>query len=308
MRLPTFADPGDARLARTVAVTFLSAAAIVALYFGRDVLIPVAVAVLLAFVLNPVVTWLRSALPLSLSVTLAVAGAMTGFGILAVLVMTQLAEVAGSLANYQTNLHQKIVDVRQVAEGGGPLGRFLAMTASLAQDLSFDPGPAQPTVRVQSGDSSLSTVMTFVAPLVHPLLSIGIVIILAVFILLDRDHLNDKFVRLLGADVHATSEAVGDAAARIARMLSLQLLTNLGFAVLVGGSLFILGMPNALLWGLLAGGAALRALCWRGIRCTAANRGRHRRHAGMADATSGTRRHHCLRHPDRPSGRATAVR
>ena len=96
--------------------------------------------------------------------------------------------------------------------------------------------------------------MTFVAPLVHPLLSIGIVIVLAVFVLLDRDHLNDKFVRLLGADVHATSEAVGDAAARIARMLSLQLLTNLGFALLVGVSLFILGMPNALLWGLLAGG------------------------------------------------------
>ena len=253
MRLPTFADPGDARLARTVAVTFLSGAAIVALYFGRDVLIPVAVAVLLAFVLNPVVTWLRSALPMSLSVTLAVLGAMTGFGILAVLVMTQLAEVAGSLASYQTNLHQKIVDVRQVAEGGGPLSRFLAMTASLAQDLSFDPGHAQPTVRVQSGDR-LSTVMTFVAPLVHPLLSIGIVIVLAVFILLDSDHLNDKFVRLLGADVHATSEAVGDAAARIARMLSLQLLTNLGFALLVGVSLFILGMPNALLWGLLAGG------------------------------------------------------
>ena len=104
--------------------------------------------------------------------------------------------------------------------------------------------------------------------MLHPLLSIGIVIILAVFILLDRDHLSDKFVRLFGADVHATSEAVGDAAARIARMLSLQLLTNLGFAVLVGGGLFMLGMPNALLWGLLAGalrfvpyvGAALGAL------------------------------------------------
>ena len=59
MRLPTFADPGDARLARTVAFTFLGATAILALYFGRDVLIPAAVAVLLAFVLNPVVSWLR---------------------------------------------------------------------------------------------------------------------------------------------------------------------------------------------------------------------------------------------------------
>ena len=79
--------------------------------------------------------------------------------------------------------------------------------------------------------------------------------ILVVFILLDRDHLSDQFVRLFGAsDVHATSEAIGDAADRVGRVLSLQLLTNFGFAVVVGGGLFALGMPNALLWGLLAGG------------------------------------------------------
>ncbi len=60
-------------------------------------------------------------------------------------------------------------------------------------------------------------------------------------------------MRLFGADVHATSTAVSDAAVRIARVLSLQVLTNLGFAVLVAASLFALGMPNALLWGLLAG-------------------------------------------------------
>jgi hypothetical protein len=76
---------------------------------------------------------------------------------------------------------------------------------------------------------------------------------LSLFILLGRDNLSDKFVRLFGAGVHATSEAVDDAAGRVARVLSLQLLTNFGFAVLVGCSLFALGMPNALLWGLLAG-------------------------------------------------------
>ena len=81
------------------------------------------------------------------------------------------------------------------------------------------------------------------------MLSVGIVVVLALFILLDRDHLSDKLVRLFGADVHATSTAVSDAAVRIARVLSLQVLTNLGFAVLVAASLFALGMPNALLWG-----------------------------------------------------------
>jgi predicted PurR-regulated permease PerM len=253
MRLPTLADAGDARLLRAVAFVFLAAIAILALYFGRDVLIPTAVAVLFAFILNPVVTWLHRLVRLPLAVTLAMLGALAFFGVLAVLVMTQLAQVAGSLASYQTNLHQKIQDVRHLSEGAGPLGRFIAMTATLAQDFSPEAGAAAPPLRVQTSDSSLTSIATFVAPLLHPLLSIGIIIVLALFILLDRDHLSDKFVRLLGADVHATSEAVGDAAARIARVLSLQLLTNFGFAVVVSVSLFALGMPNALLWGLLAG-------------------------------------------------------
>lgn len=253
MRLPALGGDDDGRLARAVAFTFIGAIAILALYFGRDVLIPAAVAVLFAFILNPVVNGLRRLLPLPLSVALAIMGAIACIGVLAVLVMTQLAEVAGSLAGYQTNLHQKIQDVRHLSEGGGPVSRFLSMTAALAQDLSPEAGAATPALRVQSGDSSLASIATFVAPLLHPLLSVGIVIILALFILLDRDRLSDKFVRLFGADVHATSQAVGDAAARIARVLSLQLLTNLGFAGLVGTGLFALGMPNALLWGLLAG-------------------------------------------------------
>jgi predicted PurR-regulated permease PerM len=247
------ASAGDARLVRAVAVTFLATVAILALYFGSAVLIPTAVAVLFAFILNPVVTWLRRLLPLPLSVAVAMLAAFAIIAVLTVLIMTQLAEVAGSLTGYQTNLRQKVQDVRHLAEGAGPIGRFLAMAAGLAKDLSAEASTAAPPLRVQTSDSSVSSVATFVAPLLHPVLSIGIVVVLALFILLDRDHLSDKLVRLFGADVHATSSAVGDAAVRIARVLSLQLLTNLGFAVLVAGGLFALGMPNALLWGLLAG-------------------------------------------------------
>ena len=208
---------------------------------------------LFAFILNPVVTWLRRLLPLPLAVAVAMLAALAIISVLTVLIMTQLAEVAGSLTGYQTNLRQKVQDVRHLAEGAGPIGQFLSMAAGLAKDLSAETSTVAPPLRVQTSDSSLSSVATFVAPLLHPLLSIGIVVVLALFILLDRDHLSDKLVRLFGADVHATSSAVGDAAVRIARVLSLQLLTNLGFAVLVAAGLFALGTPNALLWGLLAG-------------------------------------------------------
>jgi predicted PurR-regulated permease PerM len=250
------ATRSESGLVRAAAVTFIGATVIAALYFGREVLIPAAIAVLFAFILSPAVTWVRRLLPLPLAVAAVVLGALVVAGLLTVLVTTQLAEVAGSLTGYQTNLQKKIQDIRALSEGGGAVGRFIAMVASLGHDLALTAGPAPPpAVRVQSGVSNLESVAAFVAPLLYPLLTVGIVVILVVFILLDRDHLNDQFIRLFGAgDVHATSEAIGDAASRVARVLSLQLMTNFGFAIVVGGGLFALGMPNPILWGLLAGG------------------------------------------------------
>lgn len=257
MKFPDLAPAteGDAPLLRAAAITFIGAIVITTLYFGRDVLIPAAIAVLFAFILAPAVTWVRRLLPLPFAVAAVVLGALVVVGLLTVLVMAQLAEVAGSLTSYQTNLQLKIQDIRGLAEGGGALSRFMAMVASLGHDLALTTGPAPaPTVRVQSG-SNFESVAGFVVPLLHPILTIGIVVILVVFLLLDRDHLSDQFVRLFGAsDVHATSEAIGDAASRVVRVLSLQLMTNFGFAVAVGAGLFALGMPNALLWGVLAGG------------------------------------------------------
>jgi predicted PurR-regulated permease PerM len=255
----------EASLLPAAAVTLIGTTVILALYFGRDVLMPATIAMLLAFILGPAVTWVRRLLPLSLAVTAVVLSALVVAGLLAVLVTTQLAEVAGSLTGYQANLQQKIQDIRGLSEGGGAVSRFLAMVASLGHDLAATAGPAPaPAVRVQSGGSNLEIVAGFVAPLLYPLLTIGIVVILVVFILLDRDHLNDQFIRLFGAgDVHAASEAIGDAARRIARVLSLQLMTNFGYAIVVGGGLFALGMPNAALWGLLAG--ALRFVPYVGV-------------------------------------------
>jgi predicted PurR-regulated permease PerM len=256
-------ERGDGLLGRVAAVTVIGATAIAALYFGQEVLIPTAIAVLFAFILGPAVTVVRRILPLPLAVAAVALGALVVAGLVTMLIMSQLAEVAGSLTGYQANLHQKIQDFRHLSEGDGALSRFVSMVASLGRDLALTAEPAAaPAVRVQSG-SDFASVAAFVAPLMRPLLTIGIVVILVVFILLDRDHLSDQFVRLFGAsDVHATSEAFGDAATRVGRVLSLQLLTNFGFAVLVGGGLFALGMPNPVLWGLLAG--ALRFIPYVG--------------------------------------------
>ncbi|MDP2376295.1 AI-2E family transporter [Reyranella sp.] len=249
-------DPLEARLLRTIAFAVVGVVAVAALYFGRDVLLPTAVAILLAFILSPAITWLRRLVPYSLSVAAVVVVALAIFGLLAVLVMTQLADAAGNLTGYQTNLQQKVKDLHALADSGGPLTRFASMVASLASDFARDGTKIESLVpaAVPAGASSYATVASFAVPLLRPLLTIGIVLIIVIFILLDRDHISDQVVRLFGgSNVHATSEALEDAAGRVARVLLLQVLMNLGFSVAVGGGLFLLDMPNPILWGLLAG-------------------------------------------------------
>ena len=252
---PTAASEG--RLLRNALIAFIAAVVIGAAYFGRDVLIPASVAVLVSFILGPAVTFVRRLLPHPLAVTVVVLAAVVVAGAVTTLFMSQLADVAVNLTGYQANLQQKIKDVRELAAGGGAVSRLVAMIASLADDL-MPAGAAAVTgasPRLPADASSFSIVAGFIGPLLHLVLTIGIVIILVVFILLDRDHLSDQLVRLFGgSDVHATSEAIHDAGARVARMLSLQLVTNFGFAIVVALGLFLLGLPNAALWGLMAGG------------------------------------------------------
>lgn len=249
------AAPIEGTLVRATGFALISAATIAALYFGRGVLLPMAVAIFISFIRSPAIPWLRRLVPHSLSVAIIVLIALAAFSLLTVLIMSQLADVAGSLTSYQANLHQKVKDLRDLAEGGGPLTRFASMIASLANEFASREGARiETTGPVVTGTSSFSTVASFVVPLLYPLLTIGIVMILVIFILLDRDHISDQVVRLFGGgDVHATSEALEDAGRRVSRLLLLQVLTNLGFSIAVGGGLFLLGMPNPILWGLVAG-------------------------------------------------------
>ena len=248
-------DRSDASLLRLTALCLLGGMAILTLYVGRDVLLPCAVAVLLAFVLGRAVSLASRVMPLPLSVAVVVLAAIVFIGLIAVLITVQLAEVAGSLTDYQANLHKKVQDIREILQGGGAVGRFMAMLVALGQEFTANVEAAPERVVHLQTDSGFERIAALLAPLVSPVLSISIVVILVVFILLDREHLSDQIVRLFGAnDVHATSEAIADDAHRLGRVLTLQVVTNLGFATVVGAGLFALGLPNAALWGLLAGG------------------------------------------------------
>jgi predicted PurR-regulated permease PerM len=183
----------ETRLVRALAFTFFGTVAIAALYFGQDVLLPTAVAIFLAFILGPAAAWLRRFVPRAMSVAVVVLLAVALIGSLAMLVMQQLADVAGSLPTYQTNLQQKIKDFQALTEGEGPLSRFTAMIASLGSDFAAHQGakteaaaalPVPIPAIVPGGASSFATVAAFALALLHPLLAVGIVLILVIFILL----------------------------------------------------------------------------------------------------------------------------
>ena len=101
--------------------------------------------------------------------------------------------------------------------------------------------------------SPLDVLQTVVGPLIKPLAIAGIVIVFLIFVLLDRDDLRDRFIKLVGAgDLRKSTHALEEAAGRVSRYLLMQLLVNVSYGVPIGIGLYFIGVPNAILWGVLA--------------------------------------------------------
>lgn len=250
--------------------TVLVAAAIVAaLYFGREVLLPIALAVLLNFVLAPPVRLLqRLYLPRFAAVTIVV---LLAFGVisgLAALMFAQVSQLAGDLPRYQSNLGEKIQALRGAATASGTLEQASQVLRNLQKELdrpkSANPAPAAPDasalpdrpipVEVRQPDpGALQTLATLIAPLIHPLATTGIIIIFVVFILLQQQDLRNRLIRMAGShDLQRTTLAMDDAGKRLSRLFLMQLALNAAFGLIIGIGLWAIGVPSAPLWGLLA--------------------------------------------------------
>jgi predicted PurR-regulated permease PerM len=251
--------------------TVLVAAAIVAaLYFGREVLLPMALAVLLSFVLAPPVRLLqRLYLPRFAAVTIVV---LLAFGVifgLGTLMFAQVSQLAGDLPRYQSNLGEKIQALRGAATASGTLEQASQVLRNLQKELdrpkSADPAsPATPDasavpnrpipVEVRQPDpGALQTLATLIAPLIHPLATTGIIIIFVVFFLLQQQDLRNRLIRIAGShDLQRTTLAMDDAGKRLSRLFLMQLALNAAFGLIIGIGLWAIGVPSAPLWGLLA--------------------------------------------------------
>jgi predicted PurR-regulated permease PerM len=250
-------------------------AIVAALYFTRDILIPLAFALTLTFLLTPPVTFLEKlrlgrVLPVlvTLLVTVAAAGWITW------IIANQLVDVASKLPTYRENIHAKIEALRD--RGNGPLGRAADSAKEIGLELSSpDPLATAPTpparnqkernavkvpaapvpVRiVQTRTNGLAELPDLVRPFLGPLGRAGIVLVFTVFMLMKREDLRNRLLRLVGlGQLNMMTQALDDAARRVSRYLFMQFLVNAGYGVLFAIGLFLIGVPNPVLWGVLAG-------------------------------------------------------
>jgi predicted PurR-regulated permease PerM len=240
---------------------------VAALYFGREVLVPIALAVLMSFVLAPLVRLLQFLyVPRGLAVIVSVLVAFAAVFVLGALMVAQVNQLAHDLPGYQSTLREKIKSLRGATAGTGPLERASEVLQSLNKELDKPktsppplagdrPEPNRPIpVEVKQPDpGALQTVVTLITPLIHPLTTTGVVIIFVIFILFQRQDLRNRLVRLAGArDLQRTTAAIDDAGQRLSRLFLTQLALNAGFGLVIGAGLWFIGVPSAPLWGMLA--------------------------------------------------------
>ena len=248
--------------------------AVSALYFARDVVMPLALALLLSFALGPLVLALRrwhfGRVP---SVVAAVAFAFVLIFGIGALIGGQLAQLAQNLPLYRYNMTEKVQLLRQAALGSSIFGPLSGMLKDLGNEIAKpaatpdrpktkqeamsqpadQEAPAVPVEIRQSASTPLEVIQAILGPLVHPLATAGIVIVFVVFFLLQREDLRDRFIRLFGPrDLNRTTQALDDGARRLSHYLLMQSGINACFGLLIGTGLWLIGVPNPVLWGILA--------------------------------------------------------
>ena len=258
-------------LLSAVATAILAAIIVMVLYFGREIIIPIALAILLSFVLAPLVGLLqRVRIPRGLAVVSVVMIAFAVIFAMGSLLATQLAQLAGDLPRYQSTISEKIQSFRDTTAGRGTLERASGMLKDLSKELdkpkeaatalgagaspNAAPPKPVPVEVLQPDPGALQSLQSLISPLLHPLATTGIIIIFVIFILLQREDLRNRLIRLAGShDLQRTTAALDDAASRLSRLFLIQLLVNGSFGVVIGIGLWLIGVPSAILWGILAG-------------------------------------------------------
>ena len=229
-----------------------------------------AFALTLAFLLTPVVSLLeRVKIRRVPSAVLTVFIALGVIGWSGWLIGNQLVDVANQLPEYRENIHRKIVALR--LPDNGAFGRASESLKEIGQELSASgsrPAPADnppvPVVVSQPEKGRLTDLKDLAEPFLGPLAATGIVLIFTIFILIEKEDLRNRLLRLAGlTHLNLMTKAIDDGATRVSRYLLMQFLVNAVFGALIGIGLYLIGVPDAGLWGVVA--AILRLVPYAGI-------------------------------------------
>ncbi len=257
---PTQVPPAETPGLTSMFALLVGVVIVASLYFGREVLIPVTLAVLLSFLLAPLVHLLhRIRLGRVPSVIVAVVVALGVILALAGLIGMQIAQLSDELPAYQATVEQKITTIRDMT-----VGRLSTALQELSQRVGLHnpptpqrPGnPAAQPAPAQNQTPSISPIAiveSVLGPVVSPLATMFIVVVVTIFVLLQREDLRDRLIRLFGSgDLHRTTSAMNDAARRLSRYFLVQLCINWAYGCVIGLGLAVIGIPSPILWGTLA--------------------------------------------------------
>lgn len=229
------------------------------LYFGAGIFVPLVLAILLAFALAPVVTWLsrRAHIPDALAVILAVLMALGALATFAIVAGNQIVTLAQALPGYQETISGKITVLQERFGGLALFDQVQNTLASLGEQVGPDGERRQVTgapipVTISNDAGPLSLLTSVLGSIIGPIATVAIVTVFLIFLLVGRADLQDRFIRLVSAGRYSlTSIAISDASRRVGRYLMVQLLVNVIYGCVFATGLWIIGVPSALLWGLL---------------------------------------------------------
>lgn len=226
------------------------------LYFAKDVFLPLTLGMLFAFILTPVVNFLRrrglhEILAVALTVTAATALVASFF----VIVITQLGIIGSNLPQYQGNVLGKIDSLLAAGNDNRIINQLQMLFENISSrigTLSSDAGTGAPRVEVVEQTNPLEWLTGVILPALRPVVMFGIVVVIVTFALFEREALRDRLVQLIGgANILASSQLLAEAGARVSTYLLALVIVNVIYAVPIWLGLWLIGVPNALFFGIV---------------------------------------------------------
>lgn len=269
---PDFQHPPD-----RVAGILGTATVLALLYFGRDVLIPVTLAIILSLLITPLIHRLRRiGLGQTVSVGVAVVALALAVAAIGLTIGSQMIRLGASMPQYADTIRSKVEKLDELTLGrlgqlSGQAGHWIERLSdnqeSNAKTIKTLTSPTNTPIEVEihsPAPKPLQLLTRILSSIWAPLETAGIVFVVLIFVLLEHEALRDRFIRLAGGhDLRATTVAVNDAGERLSRFFVSQFAVNLGVGAMVWLGLAILGLSQALLWGAMA--AILRFIPYVGV-------------------------------------------